>query len=81
MVDLSNQVIWTKKRLDTFVENASLSEFEERVIRTRAKGWSIVQQSIELNVSVSTINKTIKKLKEKYDIVADGEKLPYRKVH
>lgn len=78
---MSNQVIWTKKRLDTFVENASLSEFEERVIRTRAKGWSIVKQSIELNVSVSTINKTIKKLKEKYDIVADGEILPYRNIH
>lgn len=78
---MSNQVIWTKKRLDTFVENASLSDFEERVIRTRAKGWSIVQQSIELNVSVSTINKTIKKLKEKYDIVADGEILPYRNIH
>lgn len=78
---MSNQVIWTKKRLDTFVKNASLSEFEERVIRTRAKGWSIVKQSIELNVSVSTINKTIKKLKEKYDIVADGEILPYRNIH
>ena len=78
---MSNQVIWTKKRLDTFVENASLSEFEERVIRTRAKGWSIVKQSIALNVSVSTINKTIKKLKEKYDIVADGEILPYRNIH
>lgn len=78
---MSNQVIWTKKRLDTFVENASLSEFEERVIKTRAKGWSIVKQSIELNVSVSTINKTIKKLKEKYDIVADGEILPYRNIH
>lgn len=78
---MSNQVIWTKKRLDTFVENASLSEFEECVIRTRAKGWSIVKQSIALNVSVSTINKTIKKLKEKYDIVADGEILPYRNIH
>ena len=78
---MSNQVIWTKKRLDTFAENASLSEFEERVIRTRAKGWSIVKQSIELNVSISTINKTIKKLKEKYDIVADGEILPYRNIH
>lgn len=78
---MSNQVIWTKKRLDTFVEDASLSDFEERIIRTRAKGWSIVQQSIELNVSVSTINRTIRKLKEKYDIVADGEKLPYRNIH
>lgn len=76
-----SQVIWTKKRLDTFVEDASLSDFEERIIRTRAKGWSIVKQSIELNVSVSTINRTIRKLKEKYDIVADGEILPYRNIH
>lgn len=66
---MSHQVIWSKIVLETFIAEANLTKEEEMVIRTRVKGWSRVKQSMELNMSLSTIDRIIVKLKKKYDVV------------
>lgn len=66
---MTNEVIWTKIVLERFIEQANLSEDEEIVIRTRAAGWSRIKQAMELNLSVSTIDRIISRLKRKYDEV------------
>lgn len=64
---MSKQVIWTKLIVETFIEDAHLSVEEEFVLRTRAKGWPVSRQAMELHVSESTIHRIIKRLKCKYD--------------
>lgn len=66
---MTNEVIWTKIVLERFIEQANLSEDEEIVIRTRAAGWSRIKQAMELNLSVSMIDRIISRLKRKYDEV------------
>lgn len=55
--------------VEEFVKEAILSKEEEMVIRTRAMGWTITKQAMELNMSVDNVNKIIAKLKKKYDAV------------
>lgn len=77
---MTNEVIWTKIVLERFIEQANLSEDEEIVIRTRAAGWSRIKQAMELNLSVSTIDRIISRLKRKYDEVqASDPILPARR--
>lgn len=66
---MSKQVPWNKIIVEHFVTLAMLTEDEEWVLRTRVAGMSIVQQSMELGMSVSTINRIIARLKKKYDEV------------
>lgn len=66
---MAHEVCWTQRIINDFIREACLSEDEAYIIRTRAKGKSIVEQSLELNKSVQTINRIIKGLKTKYDIV------------
>lgn len=66
---MSKQVPWNKIILETFIEEAILSKEEEMIMRTRIAGWSRVKQSMELGMSVSTIDKCIATLKQKYDNV------------
>lgn len=66
---MTKQVPWNKIILEEFVEQAMLTKDEEIIMRTRIAGWTINQQADKLNVSVSTINRTIQKLKLKYDEV------------
>lgn len=66
---MTNEVVWTKIVLERFIEQANLSEDEEIVMRTRAAGWSRTKQAMELNLSVSTIDRIISRLKRKYDEV------------
>ena len=61
---MTNEVIWTKIVLERFIEQANLSEDEEIVIRTRAAGWSRIKQAMELNLSVSTIDRIISRLNQ-----------------
>ena len=63
---MSNQVIWTKAAVDNFILLGNLSDEEAYLIRTRRKK-SRVQQSFDLNCSVSRIDKMISDLKTKYD--------------
>lgn len=64
---MAHQVPWNKIILETFVEEACLTQEEEMIIRTRVAGWSRTKQSIELGLSMSTVDRIIKSLKLKYD--------------
>lgn len=66
---MSHQVLWTKKILETFIEQANLTKQQQMIMRTRAAGMTRVQQSFQFNMSLSTIDKIIKRLKRKYDQV------------
>ena len=66
---MTKQVPWNKIILEEFIDKAMLTKDEEIIMRTRIAGWTVVQQADRLNVSVSTINRTIQKLKLKYDDV------------
>lgn len=66
---MAKQVPWNKIILEEFIAQAMLTEDEEKVMRTRVAGWSIGKQSMQLGMSVSTINRIIKRLKIKYDNV------------
>lgn len=77
---MSKQVIWTKFIVETFIACANLTKEEELIMRTRAAGWSRTKQSMEFNMSLSTIDRIIKRLKKKYDAVQKIEPLlPPRK--
>ena len=62
-------VIWNKVILDEFLQLALLTETEEKVLKTRIAGWSRVKQSMEMNLSVSTIDSIIRMIGIKYDMV------------
>ncbi|MCQ2408814.1 MAG: hypothetical protein MJ065_09865 [Oscillospiraceae bacterium] len=64
---MSRQVSWNKYIVERFVELAMLTQEEEMVIRTRVAGWSRVEQSMKLGMSVTTVDRIIKRLKRKYD--------------
>lgn len=66
---LSKQVPWNKIILETFIEEACLTKEEEMIMRTRVAGWSRVKQSMELGLSLSSIDRLIKSCKMKYDNV------------
>ena len=67
MKQIKKQIPWTKTLLDDFIKEGMLTEDEEFIMRTRTSGWSIVKQSMELNVSTSTVSNIINRCKEKYD--------------
>ena len=67
-----NKVPWNRVIVDEFVSLALLNEVDERIIRTRAAGWSQVKQSIALNMSSAPLERRVRKLKEKYTAM-----LPY----
>lgn len=66
---LSKQVPWNKIILETFIEEGCLTKEEEIIIRTRVAGWSRTKQSMELDISLSTVDRLISSLKKKYDNV------------
>lgn len=77
---MAHQVHWTRIIVEEFIKEACLSEEEEMVLRTRAKGWTRTRQSMELDMSLSSIDRIIKRLKIKYDEVqAYDPLLPKRK--
>ena len=66
---MSKEIIWSKIILETFVEEALLTKEEEMIIRTRVAGWTRTKQALELNMSVTNVDKIIARLKLKYDEV------------
>ena len=64
---MSHQVIWAKFILERFIDVGNLTKDEEAVMRTRAAGWTRTEQSMKLGMSISTIDRIIKRLKVKYD--------------
>lgn len=80
--DLSTTVSWTKHAFDVFVVEGCLTEFEIKVLETRVKGMTITEQADYLNCSKSTVDRTVKKLKKRYDQVREHHpELPERNVN
>ena len=73
-------IVWNKILLEEFLSIAALTEIEEKVLRSKLAGYTISQQADIFNLSVSSINRVLKSIDEKYD---DAEKysfiLPSRK--
>lgn len=66
---MSKQVPWNKLILEEFIKEACLTKDEEMIIRTRVAGWSRTKQAMELCMSLATVDRLIKSLKQKYDNV------------
>lgn len=66
---MSKQVPWNKLIVEEFCREAMLTKDEEMILRTRVQGWSRTQQSLELGMSVATVDRIIATLKMKYDNV------------
>lgn len=74
---MSKQVPWTKLIMETFLEESGINdriELEDekakilsKLLRTRCAGWCISKQAREFNISVDTVNKYIRELKDIYD--------------
>lgn len=78
---MANQVDWNKHIVEVFIEEAMLSEIEVQVLQTRVRGIPISQQAQMLNVSESSVNRIVNKLKKKYDNVQQYHSdLPPRRV-
>lgn len=71
------QLCWSKIILETFLEESGINDriklgddkarILEGIMRTRVAGWTVVKQANEFHVSVDTINKYVRELKELYD--------------
>lgn len=66
---MAKEIMWTKTIIEEFVAEAMLSDEEEMILRTRAKGWTRTEQSMKLNISLTKLDRIIKNLKRKYDNV------------
>lgn len=77
---MAKQVCWTKKIVETFIEEACLTKEEQDILRTRVEGLTISEQAEKFNISIGKVNRIIKRLKLKYDNVQKYCKdLPIRK--
>lgn len=66
---MSKEVPWSKIILEEFIKEALLSKEEEWIMRTRCAGWPRTRQAEELGISMATLDRRIRDLKEKYDRV------------
>lgn len=64
---MAKQVMWNKIILEEFIRIGGLTEIEEKIMRTRVAGWSRVEQSMNFDISVPTVDRIIKRCKMKYD--------------
>lgn len=78
---MSHQVLWTDKLTEDFIKCAALSDEEAFVMRTRARGYTVSYQAMNLNCSEATVHRIIAQLKKKYDAVQVEfpDKFPVRK--
>lgn len=66
---MTTQVPWNKIILEEFINLALLTKDEEMILRTRIYGWTVREQADRLDMSVSSVNRIIKRIKNKYDDV------------
>lgn len=77
-----NEIRWSKKVFDTFIEEGMLNDFQIELMKSRIKGDTVKYQAIVLfHVSESTIHREIKKLKDLYDEIQKQhpDDMPVRK--
>lgn len=66
---MAHQIPWNKIILEEFISLSCLSKDEEAVIRTRVAGWTRTEQAMKLGMDLSTVDRHIRRLKNKYDEV------------
>lgn len=77
---MSKQVPWNEDIYTEFSRLAMLSDIEKEILRTRIMGYSITWQAMHFNISESSVNRIISRLKKKYDLVQPySDKLPKRR--
>lgn len=77
---MSKQVVWTKIILETFLDESGINDrialgddkakILSEIMRTRCANWSIAKQAEAFNISVDTVSKYIRELKDLYDETA-----------
>lgn len=73
------QVPWNKFLLDAFVNEAMLTDEEKLIMEHRLKKIPQCVTSDELGISIQTLNRRVKELKNKYDrAAANSDILPVR---
>ncbi len=69
----------TKKLIEVFAEEALLSEQDIMILRSIARGRTRTKIAEDLFISISTLDKKINALKQKYDFVSSyTDELPDR---
>lgn len=71
------KVPWNRVIYQEFVSLAYLTPEEEKILQTRIAGWSQAKQCQTYNMSLATLNRKIKRMKDKYEAVQlYSEQLP-----
>ena len=60
---------FTQSELDLFREECNFTDVESRCFELKARDWTDVQISIELNISESTVAVTMRRVRNKIDKV------------
>jgi len=66
---VNDGLVWSAIAVNEFLSLANLTEDEKTVFLARIKGRSRVWIATEYHWSLSTVDRTIKRLREKYDAV------------
>lgn len=74
---MPKSLVWGKIIMETFFEESGINDriklgdtkarIMEGIMRTRVAGWTVARQAVEFNISVDTVNKYIRELKDLYD--------------
>lgn len=70
-----DKVPWNPVIFREFVSLSYLTEEEEKILKTRIAGWNQAAQIHELNMSLATLNRKTRKLKDKYYSVVKYSKI------
>lgn len=64
-----SKLILTKAMIEGFIVNGCLNSEDEQIVKLRMLRWSREKIAEEMHISVSTLDKRIKRLKNVYDQV------------
>ena len=70
-----DKVPWNPVIYKEFVSLSYLTEEEEKILKTRIAGWNQTAQITELNMSLATLNRKTRRLKDKYYSVVKYSKI------
>lgn len=71
------KVPWNRAIVEEFSRLAFLTREEEDILMSRIAGWSQVKQCHKFHMSPATLNRRIRKLKDKYESVQQySDRLP-----